>query len=265
MRHTLPRSLVLVVAVVGLACIAAASGCSSEAPKGGDLNKINWVLTQYSDGGTLKDAPQGANGSAWFADDEVTGRVVNNYQGTFVAGPKGGVTAVGPFDVTKMAGPPDLMAVETVYLADLEKTTSYHSDGKTLTLYGDGDEKLVVYRATEGTVVGNWRVTAYDNGKQAVVSVISATTVTAAFDKDGRVSGEGGINTYSASYTLPGGDGILVENISAAQMSGPQEVMDQQLAYLTALESAKTYMVSGKSLELRAADGAIAVQMESAD
>jgi heat shock protein HslJ len=48
-------------------------------------------------------------------------------------------------------------------------------------------------------------------------------------------------------------------------MSGPQEVMDQQLAYLTALESAKTYMVSGKSLELRAADGAIAVQMESAE
>ena len=263
MLDRMPRAVSAMVIMVGLACVAVAvSGCSPGVPKGGDINKINWVLTSYSDGGKLKDAPQGTNGSAWFADDNITGRVLNTYQGPFVAGANGNVTRVGPLTSTKMAGPPDLMAVEDAYLADLEKTTSYYSDGKTLTLYGEGDQKLIVYQASSSTVVGNWRVIAYNNGKQAVVSVISTTTITADFGNNGTVTGEGGINTYNGNYTLQGSNGISIGTINAAQMAGPSEVMAQQVAYLAALESAKTYQVSGTRLELRAADGALAVQME---
>ena len=149
MRETWSRSPLVLVVLVALACtVMAISGCSADSSKGGPINKINWVLTAYSDGGTLKDAPEGTEGSAWFADDDVTGVVVNTYQGTFVTGPTGAVTAAGPFTTSKMAGPPDLMAVEAAYLADLEKTTSFYSDGKTLTLYGEGDEVLLVYRVT---------------------------------------------------------------------------------------------------------------------
>ncbi len=266
MRDSLPRTVLLIGVVVGLALSAAAvSGCSPEPNKGGDINRINWVITSYSVDGKLTDVPTGTDGFARFETDEVTGRVVNNYQGAFVTSPKGEVTSVGPLSATKMAGPPDQMAMETAYLANLEKTTSFYSDGKTLTLYGEGDEKLVVYQAIEGTVVGSWRVTGYNNGKQAVVSVIPTTTLTAVFGTDGGVTGEGGINTFSASYTIQGGSEISIGTINAAQMAGPPDVMDQQLAYLTALESATTYEVSGKRLELRTADGAIAVQMESAE
>ena len=82
------------------------------------------------------------------------------------------------------------------------------------------------------------------------------------FSNDGTVTGEGGINTYSGNYSLQGGSEISVGTISAAQMAGPPDVKAQQTAYLAALESAKTYQVSGTRLELRTADGAIAVQME---
>ncbi len=266
MPHRMPRALPLTVVIVGLACVAvAASGCATGVPKGGEINKVNWVLTSYSDSGMLKDAPQGTNGSAWFADDNITGRVLNTYQSPFVAGANGNVTRVGPITSTKLAGPPDLMAVEDAYLADLQKATSYYSDGKTLTLYGDGDEKLIVYQAGDVTVVGKWRVIAYNNGKQAVVSVISTTTLTADFSNDGKVTGEGGINAYNGDYSLQGGNEISVGTINAAQMTGPPEVMAQQTAYLAALESAKTYQVAGTRLELRTADGAIAVQMERAE
>lgn len=266
MRDTLPRTAMLMAAVMGLACSAVAlSGCSSSTPKGGDIEGATWVVTSNSVDGELKDVPPDTYAEARFAIDEVSGRVVNSYRGAFVTSENGDVTDVGPLTATEMAGPPQLMALETAYFANLEKAKSYFSDGKTLTLYDDGDHTLVVYQKSDGTVVGNWRVTGYNNGKQAVVSVIPTTTLTADFGTDGRVTGNGGINTFSGEYTTQGGSEISIGAIAAAKMAGPPEAMDQETAYLTALQSSKTYQVSGNRLGLRTADGAIAVQMESAE
>ncbi len=45
-------------------------------------------------------------------------------------------------------------------------------------------------------------------------------------------------------------------------MAGPQELMDQEAAYLAALKSATKYTVSGQRLEMRTAEGALAVQAQ---
>ncbi|HXV97717.1 MAG TPA: carboxylesterase family protein, partial [Anaerolineae bacterium] len=44
----------------------------------------------------------------------------------------------------------------------------------------------------------------------------------------------------------------------------PEGVMDQEMQYLAALETAATYQLRGDTLELRTADGALAVTFQSA-
>ena len=47
-------------------------------------------------------------------------------------------------------------------------------------------------------------MTAYNNGKQAVVSGVADTEVTAVFGADGQLSGSAGCNRYNAPYTVDG-------------------------------------------------------------
>ena len=266
MRYGRPRTLMLalIACVVCAVTVIVATGCTSESSKGGDISGINWILTSYSDGDAMQVAPKGANGVARFTGEEVAGHLVNDYSGPFVTDRKGNVTSAGPFEATQMAGPQNLMDVETAYLANLGKATSYYSDGTNLTLYGEDDKELLVYQAGGESVLGAWRVTAYKDATQNVVDVIPGTVVTATFDTAGRITGNGGVNEYSANYSLQGANEISVGTATADQMSGSQEAMDQQVAYLAALMSAKTYKASGSTLELFAADGTTAVQMEAA-
>ncbi len=64
------------------------------------------------------------------------------------------------------------------------------------------------FKKSDVTLVGDWQIIAYNNGKQAVVSVLSTSTVTATFGDDGTVSGNSGVNSYSGPYTTKGSDGI---------------------------------------------------------
>ncbi len=172
---------------------------------------------------------------------------------------------MGPLASTQMAGPASAMAAETAYLAALERVSSYRVDGSTLTLYSDADDELLAYAAATRGVVGSWEVTGYNNGAQAVVSLIPGSTITAAFARDGSLSGNAGVNTYRSDYsTAAGGSGTTTISISppaTTRKAGPQELIEQEQAYLTALESAATFTVQGDTLELRDASDAIAVTL----
>jgi heat shock protein HslJ len=108
----------------------------------------------------------------------------------------------------------------------------------------------------------SWDVTAYNNGKQAVVSVLVETELTAMFGKGGSLSGFGGCNEYNASYkaTAPK---ISIGPVASTRKhcEEPAGVSEQETAYLAALETAATYRVEGSRLELRTAGGALAVEL----
>jgi heat shock protein HslJ len=103
----------------------------------------------------------------------------------------------------------------------------------------------------------SWVVTGYNNGKQAVVSTLSGTDLTANFGADGTLSGNGGCNEYSATYQIEG-DKISIGPAVSTKKACEQAVMDQETQYLTALTTAAAYRIDGSKLELRAADGALA-------
>ena len=49
-----------------------------------------------------------------------------------------------------------------------------------------------------------WLMTRYNNGKQAVVSGVADTEVTALFGEDGTLSGSAGCNRYNAPFEVDG-------------------------------------------------------------
>jgi heat shock protein HslJ len=105
-------------------------------------------------------------------------------------------------------------------------------------------------------------VVSYNNGREAVVTVLADTRITANFGQDGVVSGNAGCNDYSGSYQTDG-NAISVGALAVSAMicAEPEEIMQQETDYLAALQSAATYQIDGNRLELRTASGAIAVQL----
>jgi heat shock protein HslJ len=105
----------------------------------------------------------------------------------------------------------------------------------------------------------SWEAIGYNNGKQAVTSVIAGTQMDIQFGKDGTVSGNSGCNTYSGSYTVNGNQ-IQIGPLASTMMAceDPAGLMDQEQQYLAALQTATTYQIEGNVLQLRTADGALA-------
>ena len=103
-----------------------------------------------------------------------------------------------------------------------------------------------------------WQLLSYNNGKEAVVSVLNGTEITAIFGEDGGLSGFAGCNNYSSAYEVDG-DAITIGPAAATRKfcAEPEGTMEQEAAYLAALETAASFRIEGDSLELRAEDGAL--------
>jgi putative lipoprotein len=108
-----------------------------------------------------------------------------------------------------------------------------------------------------------WNAIMFNNGSSGIASVMGVA-ITAQFGTDGKLSGFGGCNDYSGTYTI-GQDGtVKMGPISATQKtcSEPANVMQQESQYLAALQSAATFQVQGSSLTAQNTDGQLAVQYE---
>jgi heat shock protein HslJ len=68
-------------------------------------------------------------------------------------------------------------------------------------------------------------------------------------EKDNRVNGNGGCNSFSGSYTLKSNDGISLSKIISTLMACSQ--MDTESDFFKVLEMADSYIVSGDTLVLK--------------
>jgi heat shock protein HslJ len=102
----------------------------------------------------------------------------------------------------------------------------------------------------------SWQVLSYNNGKEAVVSVIIGTEITANFDEDGQLIGNAGCNNYSAQYEAQG-ENISIETAELTEMAclEPEGIMEQEQLYLAALETADTYKIEGVTMDMRTSEG----------
>jgi heat shock protein HslJ len=263
------RSRLAIGAVTAMLLLSACSSGSgaTAAPKGGTggtLEGPTWVLKSYDATGKMTDVPQDVYADAAFKGGTVNGSGgCNVFSGSYTA--SGSALTIGPLATTMMSCEPAKNDVETAYLAALGKSATYTATADTLTIYDSAGTEILLYNAgSPNAITGvTWHVLSYNNGKQAVVSVINGTDPTAVFGTDGTVSGNGTCNNYHGPYSTKD-DTIKIGPLASTLMACADPAQqDQETQYLVALQSAATFQVKGKHLEMRTADGAIAAEFES--
>jgi heat shock protein HslJ len=185
-------------ALLGLAAVlvAALAGCSESQ----NLAETGWRLDSLGEAGVVVvvDAVVTLD---FVTDGRVTGETgCNSFNGPYQS--DGDAISIGPLAMARAACPDPARAVmETAYLAALERAETDRIDEHVLTLLGSDDRVLAELARFDPTLEGSsWTVLAYNNGNQAVVSVILDTQITVVFGDDGSISRSGGGNDYTGPY-----------------------------------------------------------------
>ena len=250
-------SIVIVVAVVVAVATAAPAGVHVSETSA--LTGKVWMLAALSGKAPLKGTELT---SEFGAKLHVSGSAgCNHYTGAYKV--SGNTIRISTLATTRKACATPIESQETAFLKALSGARRFTIRGRSLTLASAGGRTLATFAAQTQALGGtSWDVLAYNNGKQAVVSVLAETKLTAMFGKDGSLSGFGGCNEYNASYkaTAPK---ISIGPVASTRKhcEQPAGVSEQETANLAALETAATYHVEGSQAELRTGGGALAVEL----
>lgn len=249
----------LVAGMAALLSLAACAPAGSQA-EGGLTGKV-WVLDSLNGAAPVP----GATITAEFTEDGKVGGSAgcNRYSGQYTVSGSN-IEFKQSMASTMMACDGPVMDQETAYFQALAAAKSFTVGGDQLTLSdADGDE-LATYQAQSQNLEGtSWQVISYNNGKQAVVSVVAGSELTADFGTDGRLTGSTGCNNYNGEYKVDGNK-ITIGPLASTMMfcNDPAGVMDQETQFLAALQSAATYKLEGNRLELRTQDDALAADLQ---
>lgn len=250
------------MAAVGAIVLA---GCQAiGAAQGGQLEGQTWQLTTYLADGKQVAVPDGVAATATFAAGQVSGsNGCNTYSGPYTA--SGSDLSIGPLASTLMACGPVQSAVEAAFMSAFQAAGSYTATSTQLTIYDASGAKVLEFAPQpELTLEGStWDVTAYNNGKQAVVSVVAGSSITLQFGADGNVSGNATCNMYNGSYTVDG-EKLTVGPLATTRMlCASDELNAQEQAYLAALQQAATWSITDGVLDIRDASDPSASQVQA--
>jgi heat shock protein HslJ len=161
---------------------------------------------------------------------------------------------------TQMACPPDVMKQAGAFMDSLRSAKSYRIAERQLQLLGAEGAVLATFAAQSKLLAGtNWKVTGINNGRNALVSTLGGSTVTMAFAADGKVAGAAGCNQYTTRYEAEGSKFRFGVPAATRKMCPGADVMEQEQAFLKALEAVRTMRVEGNRLEFRDDQGALQV------
>jgi heat shock protein HslJ len=257
------RSIVLPGLAATVVSLASLGGMTAaQAARQPTLTGQTWQLTKL---GPVDRTKAGIT-ARFAADGKVSGfSGCNNYSGKYTTSGSS-ITISRKLAVTRRSCARLVMAQERRYLAALAATRTYSIARDTLKLRGESGLTLATFGVQSQSLAGTrWIVVDYNNGKQAVVSVLAGTKLTANFDSAGHVSGLAGCNDYNGPVkAAPPKISIGPLASTRKYCASPAGVMEQESAYLAALASAATYSMQGATLELRTAGGAIAASFSRA-
>jgi len=234
-----------------------AGGCTSQSDDSEKLTGTVWQADEIRGTKGLEPAIS-KNVTAEFESDRISGNGgVNQYSGPYSTEP-GNAIKIGEVASTMMAGPPDVSAQEQAYFSALAKATRYVVTADSLKLQDENANVLVSYVPLKETPLTGteWECIAYNNGRQALVSLIATSQITATFSEDEKLSGNASVNTYNTTYSADQGEIKIDGPIATTMMAGPPELMTQEQEYLAALPKATRYKITGDKLDLRDDEGA---------
>ena len=232
---------------------------AESAAPGFNLAGTHWVLSSLNGSLPLP----GASVTLQFdPDGSATGSDGCNRFRTTYTQDGASLTFGQPMASTMMACPEPVMNQATAFAAALAATTDFTATSRQLILRA-GDEILATFVADSQSLDGTaWDVISYNNGREAVVSLLLGTEITANFGANDELTGNAGCNQYLASYSISGNAiEIGTPGTTFRFCPEPEGVMDQEFEYLNALQSAATYSFQGDLLEMRTAADQTAVVM----
>ncbi len=173
--------------------------------------------------------------------------------------------AVGPIGSTRIACAEELMNQETEFLGALESAATVSIENDEMTVYNDAGDIILTFSRVEALPLQGtlWELATYNNGQNAMVSVLPDTFVTAKFE-DEQVSGSAGCNSYFGAYETSG-DMIQIGPLASTMMACADPVNEQEHLYLVALESAATFQIIANRLELISEEGALAAMYQAVE
>lgn len=176
----------------------------------------------------------------------------NGYGGSFTI--DGDSFSVSGVMSTLMACADDAVtAQEAAYFAALQAATGYSVSGEEL-IISDAEGMQLVFSRLATLTRASWKLVAYGT-VDAPTAVIEGSSITLTFDKDGRISGSAGCNTYGAGYSTEGST-LQISAAMSTMMACLQEgVMEQESAFLLALQAATSYRLDGSSLFINYEEG----------
>ncbi|HNC52256.1 MAG TPA: META domain-containing protein [Accumulibacter sp.] len=156
--------LPLVVSLLLLTRAAIAS------PAGPDvLNDTSWTLSVLPGQSLIA----GRAATVHFTDGRMHGNDGCNSFGSSYAVVGDRLRIDGRLLSTRMACPAAIMRQADVFTSVLARASTFRSDaGRLVLLAGDGEELAILDAQRRDLAGTGWRVTAYNNGKRAVVSVL---------------------------------------------------------------------------------------------
>jgi heat shock protein HslJ len=229
------------------------------------LEGVTWQVVEYAGADRAMAAPV-ADATMAFNNGQISGNAgCNGFFAGYVI--DGAQLTIEQGASTMMACPEPEMAQETAIWAALGQAASYTVVDGQLTILNSDGVAVISFAAQEvASLTGVvWRATDYNEGNGSVVVVMEGTEITAIFSEEGGLSGSAGCNNYVTQYKLDGSQ-INIGPAASTMMfcEEPAGVMEQESAYLKALESAATFAVEGQSLTLLAADGALVAHYQAA-
>jgi heat shock protein HslJ len=228
---------------------------ATPAPSSGlTVGPWQWQATQHSDGTTTTAADPTRYTITFQPDGTTSIRAdCNRVLGSYTVNGAALTIQLGPS--TLVGCPPDSQADQ--FVAGLSQVASFASVGGTLHLgLGSAGGQMAMTPLSIPELVGpTWQLQAYNNGRDAVVSLLPQTSITAVFGQDGRVSGSAGCNRYTGPYQSSG-DTLSIGPLATTRMACAQPVMEQEAAYLAALAATTERQFQDGQLWLRDASGA---------
>ena len=230
-----------------------------------DLEGTTWVLDLYVNSAGQPSALQpDTQITVLFADGQLGGDAgCNSYTGQYTT--TGAEISIGLAAMTMMyCGPEEVMQQEQEYMSALGDAAYYHIEQDGLRIANAAGDTILQYRVQKATsLLGtDWEALMYNNGKGGYTSVLLNTEITALFGEDGSLTGSAGCNNYTTSYELDSrgnsarGAISIGPSVTTRMFCGePEGTMDQESAYLRALESAVAYEIRGQELELSNSEG----------
>ena len=258
----MPRSRRIVGVLLAAALVAGGTpaGAALEAAPPSPLEGTAWVLAELPHHTLL----EGRAATLRFAAGRALGfDGCNSFRESYAT--LGASLQVDAPVSTLMACPAERLQQVEGFRAALARAAGYRTDGvELLLLDADGNVLARLSAQPELLAGSSWQAAAINNGRQAVASVVAGSSVTLEFSDDGTASGSAGCNRYTARYRHEGAT-LRFETPAATQKAcKPPDLMAQEESFLKALQTVATARFEEDRLELRTADGALAVQLRRA-